>query len=62
MSVATIVQPVTGNISKLYANIDAQLATASISRQFFSALRMESINNARKKLLDISSKLYLNAL
>lgn len=62
MSVATIVQPVTGNISKLYANIDAQLVTASISRQFFSALRMESINNARKKLLDISSKLYLNAL
>lgn len=62
MSVATVVQPVTGYTARLYASIDTQAAIASISRQFFSALRMDSINNARKKLLDACSKVYINAL
>lgn len=62
ISIATVVQPVTGFLPKLYASIDIQLANASLAKQFFSALRMDTINNARKKLLDASSKIYLNAL
>ena len=50
-SVATIVQPVTGFVSRLYDGIDGAVAITALGKKFMSILRMESINSVRKKFL-----------
>jgi hypothetical protein len=40
ISIATMVQPVTGYLDRLYASIDVQGTTAALARKFLSALRM----------------------
>jgi len=51
MNVATIVQPLTGHIERLYASInDPTIPIISLAKGFLSSMRMEPINVARKKL------------
>lgn len=62
MSVATIVQPVTGYYQRLYDSIDTIASSCALARGFLSSLRMEQLNSARKKLTENISNIYLNAL
>jgi hypothetical protein len=40
VSVATIVQPITGYTDRLYASIDVQTTICGLGKKFLSALRM----------------------
>lgn len=40
ISIATMVQPVTGYLDRLYGSIDVQGTTSALARKFLSALRM----------------------
>lgn len=62
MTVANIVQPVSGFLDRIYESIDPQNMSAAISKGFLSSLRMENLNVARKKLTEVASEIYISAL
>lgn len=62
MSVATIVQPVTGYIERLYPSIDPIIVVTTLSKIFLSNLRMDPLKVAYKKLTEILAMIYKNSI
>lgn len=62
MCVATIVQPVTGYHTKLYESLNPTTVISALGKGFLSSLRMDDINDARKKITQIASNIYTAAL
>lgn len=60
--VSTIVQPVTGQIERLYSSIDTYSSITALSKGFLSSLRMDNIDLARKKITDAIGLIYTCAL
>lgn len=50
MTVINYVLPVSGYLNRLYESIDSQVTSAALAKGFFSSLRMENLNTARKKV------------
>ena len=62
ISLATIVQPVSGFLEKLYEGIDSFVSITALAKKFMSILRMESITNVRRKMVEANTRIYQSAL
>ena len=51
ISIATIVNPITGYVDKLYKGIDYQICSSVIYRTHLSSLRLDTAGMSKKKIL-----------
>lgn len=61
-TVVTIVQPVTGYLTKFYNSIDGNAAACTITKKMLSALRLEAIGVLRNRLIKQLSSIYTCAV
>ena len=62
VSVATLIQPVTGFIERLYNDIEFQVCSAVGYRSHMSSLRLDAPAVSKKKVLETSSEIWKCAL
>ena len=62
VSVATLIQPITGYVERLYADIEFQVCSAVIYRSHMSSLRLDAPAVSKKKVLEAASDIWKCAL
>lgn len=62
MTVFTVVYPVTGYIDRLISSMDIQMTQAILHKSYMSALRMEKIQDVRKKVFDAGAGAWVTLL